>query len=92
MNKFSLKLEKISSKVDLKLILSLVNAIMGILRSTTEARTAAVQTEQQKNRARLDLRSVLCLPRYLICSIFLPFTMNTRFASGNKKESLTESV
>ena len=29
MNKFSLKLEKISSKVDLKLILSLVNAIMG---------------------------------------------------------------
>lgn len=38
MNKFSLKLDKINSKVDLKLILSLVNAIMGILRGLIEAK------------------------------------------------------
>lgn len=38
MDKLSFKLDKINTKVDLKLILSLVNAIMGILRGLIEAK------------------------------------------------------
>ena len=37
MNKFSLKLDQIQSKVDLKMILSIVNVIMGILRNLIQA-------------------------------------------------------
>ncbi len=38
MNRFSLIMDKISSKVDLKMILSLLNAIMGVLRNLIKAR------------------------------------------------------
>ena len=38
MDKLSLKLDKVSTKVDLKMILTLVNAIMGVLRSLIEAK------------------------------------------------------
>ncbi len=38
MDKLLLKLEKVNTKVDLKLILSFVNALMGILRGLIEAK------------------------------------------------------
>ena len=37
MNKFSLKLDKIQSKIDLKMILSIVNVVMGLLRTLIRA-------------------------------------------------------
>ena len=37
MNKVSLWLDKIQSKIDLKMILSIVNTVMGILRSLIKA-------------------------------------------------------
>ena len=38
MDKLSLKFEKIKGKVDIKMILTLVNALMGVLRSLIEAK------------------------------------------------------
>lgn len=38
MDKLSLKLEKINTKIDLKLILSFVNTVLGILRGLIEAK------------------------------------------------------
>jgi len=47
MDKLALKLDKINTKIDLKLILSLINAIMGILRNLIEAKQGdtTVQTD-----------------------------------------------
>ena len=38
MDKFSLILEKVKGKVDIKMILTLVDALMGLLRSLIEAK------------------------------------------------------
>ncbi len=45
MDKFSLKLDKIQSKVDLKMILSLINMVMGILRTLIQAKQGDAATE-----------------------------------------------
>lgn len=44
-DKLSLKLDKVNTKVDLKMILSLVNALMGILRSLIEAKQGSATTD-----------------------------------------------
>ena len=48
MDKFSLKLDKIQSKVDFKMILSLINMVMGILRTLIQAKQGdtAVETTE----------------------------------------------
>ncbi len=44
MDKFSLKLDKIKSKVDFKMILSLINMVMGILRTLIQAKQGDTTT------------------------------------------------
>ena len=45
MNKFSLKLDKIQSKIDLKMILSIVNVVMGLLRTLIRANQSDAAAE-----------------------------------------------
>ena len=46
MDKFSLKLDKIKSKVDFKMILSLIDMVMGILRALIQAKQGDTATER----------------------------------------------
>ena len=45
MDKFSLILEKVKGKVDIKMILTLVDALMGLLRSLIEAKQSDTGTD-----------------------------------------------
>lgn len=47
MDKFSLKLDKIKEKVDLKMILSLIDMVMGILRSLIQAKQGGSAAEAE---------------------------------------------
>jgi len=45
MDKFSFKLDKIKEKVDFKMILSLINMVMGVLRTLIQAKQGNAATE-----------------------------------------------
>ena len=45
MEKFSLTLDKIKSKVDFKMILSLIDMVMGVLRMLIQAKQGEAATE-----------------------------------------------
>lgn len=47
MEKFSLKLDKIKSKVDFKMILSFIDMVMGILRTLIQAKQGDAATEAE---------------------------------------------